>query len=92
MDYKENPTFSASFQAADRLMKVDLADPAKDVIGSDSSLAALMQSFVNTQAQTNLNLIQFLGQQAAGATESWTDVYKLKSMGNRVLMWILICT
>ena len=68
MDFKENPTFSASFQAADRLMKVDLTDPAKDVIGSDTSVAALMQSFVNKQAQTNHNLIQFLGQQAAGAS------------------------
>ena len=29
-----------------------------------------MQSFVNTQAQTNHNLIQFLGQQAACATEN----------------------
>ena len=65
MDFKANPAFVDSFQASDKLDKIDVTDPTKEVIGNDSSLATLMQSFVNAQAQTNHNLIQFLGIQAA---------------------------
>ena len=57
MDFKANPAFVDSFQASDKLDKIDVTDPTKEVIGNDSSLATLMQSFVNAQAQTNHNLI-----------------------------------
>ena len=63
MDFKGDQAFAISFQAADKLTQVDTADPTKEVIGNDSSLATLMQSFVNAQAQTNHNLINFLGLQ-----------------------------
>ena len=72
MDFKGNPAFADSFQASDKLDKIDVTDPTKEVIGNDSSLATLMQSFVNAQAQTNTNLIQFLGVQAANATGNIT--------------------
>ena len=72
MDFKANPAYADSFQASDKLDLVDVKDPDKDVIGSESSLATLMQSFVNAQAQTNHNLIQFLGTQAASAAGNIT--------------------
>lgn len=72
MDFKDNPSYSASFQAADKLDKLDLKDPTKDVIGNDTSLAFLMQSFVNAQAQTNHNLLQFLSEQTAAGGENIT--------------------
>ena len=67
MDFKGDQAFAISFQAADKLAQVDTTDPTKEVIGNDSSLATLMQSFVNAQAQTNHNLINFLGLQTAQA-------------------------
>ena len=65
MDYKEDASFQKTFLAADKLKKVDITQPLQNILGSDSSLPVLVQSFVNAQAQTNHQLFVLLGEQTA---------------------------
>ena len=65
MDYKEDASFQKTFLAADKLKKVDITQPLQNILGTDSSLLVLVQSFVNAQAQTNHQLFVLLGEQTA---------------------------
>ena len=67
MDYKEDASFQKTFLAADKLKKVDITQPLQNILGTDSSLPVLVQSFVNAQAQTNHQLFVLLGEQTANS-------------------------
>ena len=73
MDYKEDVTFQKTFLAADKLNKVDITQPLQNVLGSDSSLPVLVQSFINAQAQTNHQLFVLLGEQTANGENVQLD-------------------
>ena len=52
-DFKDQPEFTESATAADKCTKVDTQDPNKMAVGSEASLAAIVQSFIATQSPIN---------------------------------------
>ena len=59
-NFKDQPEFAESATAADKCTKVDTQDPNKMAVGSEASLAAIVQSFIATQSQTNHRLIEYM--------------------------------
>ena len=77
---KDQPEFAESATAADKCTKVDTLDPTKMAVGSEASLAAIVQSFIATQSQTNHQLIQYIGKAVAtGAADVTIDNRTLDS-------------
>ena len=68
------------------LDKLDLNDPGVNVVESRSSIPSLMQSYMACQAQTNVELIRFMGQriykllQIDGVEQSVGDQHAALSM------------
>ena len=58
--YKDQAEFVESSLAADKTEKIDTEDPHKLAVGSDASLAAIVQSFIASQSQTNHQLIEYI--------------------------------
>lgn len=61
-DFKTNEEYRTSSQVGGLLDKLDLNDPGANVVDSRSSIPSLMQSYMACQAQTNEELIRFMGQ------------------------------
>ena len=79
-NFKDQPEFAESATAADKCTKVDTLDPTKMAVGSEASLAAIVQSFIATQSQTNHQLIQYIGKAVAtGAADVTIDNRTLDS-------------
>ena len=64
--YDDTPGFVSSFQASNKLDKVDLDNPMELALGTEASVPALIQSFIHCQAQTSNTLIELLGQKVTG--------------------------
>ena len=79
-NFKDQPEFAESATAADKCTKVDTQDPKKMAVGSEASLAAIVQSFISTQSRTNHQLIEYIGKAvAAGAANVTIDNQTLDS-------------
>ena len=79
-NFKDQPEFTESATAADKCTKVDTQDPNKMAVGSEASLAAIVQSFIATQSKTNHQLIEYIGKAVAtGAANVTIDNQTLDS-------------
>ena len=67
--YKDQAEFVESSLAADKTEKIDTEDPHKLAVGSDASLAAIVQSFIASQSQTNHQLIEYIGHAVASTSD-----------------------
>ena len=67
--FKDQPEFAESAIAADKTEKIDTEEPNKLAVGTDASLAAIVQSFIATQSQTNHQLIEYIGKAVANASD-----------------------
>ena len=64
--FKDQPKFAESALAADKTEKIDTEEPNELVVGTDASLAAIVQSFIATQSH---QLIEYIGKAVANASE-----------------------
>ena len=67
--FKDQPEFVESALAADKTEKIDTGEPNKLAVGTDASLASIVQSFIATQSQTNHQLIDYIGRAVANASD-----------------------
>ena len=85
-DFKNNEAYWTSSQVGGLLYKLDLNDPGVNVVDSQSSIPSLMQGYMACQAQTNEELIRFMGQQISqplnigGVEQSGESIYKIISV------------
>ena len=70
--FKDQPEFAESAVAADKSANINTQEPNILAVGSDASLAAIVQSFIATQSQTNRQLIEYIGKGVAGAANEVT--------------------
>ena len=77
-NFKDKPEFAESATASDKCTKVDTQDPNKMAVGSEASLAAIIQSFTVTQSKTSHQLIEYIGKAVARGAANVT-------IGNRTL-------
>ena len=58
-NFKDQPEFAESATAADKCTKVDTQDPNKMAVGSEASLAAIVQSFIieNTMIEEEIRTL-----------------------------------
>ena len=77
-NFKDQPEFAESALAADKTATLDTQEPNKLAVGTDASLAAIVQSFIATQSQTNHQLIEYIGKAVANASDEI-------QLGNRTL-------
>ena len=89
-DFKNDDAFKTSSQVEGLLDKLDLNDPGLSVVDSRSSIPSLMQSYMACQAQTNEELIRFMGQRISepltvdGVQQSVGDQHAaLSRIGNK---------
>ena len=89
-DFKNDDAFKTSSQVEGLLDKLDLNDPGLNVVDSRSSIPSLMQSYMACQAQTNEELIRFMGQRISepltvdGVQQSVGDQHAaLSRIGNK---------
>lgn len=66
--FKDQPEFVESALAADKTEKIDTGEPNKLAVGTDASLASIVQSFIATQSQTTHQLIDYIGKAVANAS------------------------
>ena len=76
--FKDQPEFAESALAADKTSILDTQKPNELAVGKDTLFAAIVQSFISTQSQTNHKLIKYIGKAVANASD---DV----QMGNPTL-------
>ena len=67
--FKDQPEFVESALAADKTEKIDTGEPNKLAVGTDASLASIVQSFIATQSQTTHQLIDYIGKAVANASD-----------------------
>ena len=60
--FTDNVKYAATYNAADKLSKLSLETPDVINIGTDTSVPALVQTFVNSQSQLTGTLFHIVGQ------------------------------
>ena len=61
-NFNDNAKYAATYTAADRLSKMSLETPDVINMGTDTSVPALVQTFVNSQSQLTDTLFNIVGQ------------------------------
>ena len=77
-NFKDQPEFAESAIAVDKTAILDTQESNKLAVGTDASRAAIVQSFIAMQSQTNHQLIEYIGKAVANASDNL-------QMGNRTL-------
>ena len=62
-DFKDKNLYQESSKVTGLLQELDLTNPNKLVVTNQTSLPKVVQNFIACQAETNAELIQFMGRQ-----------------------------